>query len=123
MDELQPNEGNRPRHSGMFKPGQSGNPTGRPKESYRVSDLAKEHSEQALATLVEIAQDKKAPPSARVHAASAILDRAWGKPAQYIESVNIGGTYRDLLDSIQEKERLWQGDACTVKVSVVEVSE
>lgn len=118
MSETLPVNTDKPRHPGMFKPGQSGNPTGRPKESYRVSELAKEHTEQALVTLVEIAQNKKAPPSARVQAACALLDRAWGKPAQYVESVNIGGTYRDLLDYIAEQEKLR-----TVEVPVVDISD
>ncbi|MBY0356559.1 MAG: hypothetical protein K2W82_01045 [Candidatus Obscuribacterales bacterium] len=85
------------RHPGMFKPGQSGNPLGRPKESYRISELAKEYTEEALTTLIEIARDKKAPASARVHAASALLDRGWGKPAIHIESVNMALTYEDFL--------------------------
>ena len=30
-------------------------------------------------------QDRKAPPAARGAAAQALLDRAWGKPAQHVE--------------------------------------
>jgi hypothetical protein len=46
--------------------------------------MAKEHAETALLTLVEIA-DGEAPASARVSAAIAILDRAYGKPPQALE--------------------------------------
>lgn len=36
----------------------------------------------ALRTLVGIARQAKAPPAARVSAATALLDRGWGKPSQ-----------------------------------------
>jgi hypothetical protein len=90
------------RHSGMFKPGVSGNPLGRPKSDVTIRELAKQHTVDALSTLVEIAQNKKAPPSARVHAAVALLDRGWGKPPQYVESVSFGMTYRDFLQGLAE---------------------
>lgn len=47
-----------------------------------LSDMAKDHAKAALATLVDVHSDKQAPPSARVTAATAILDRAYGKPSQ-----------------------------------------
>lgn len=47
-----------------------------------ISDMAKMHSDEALAALVEIATNKRASEGARVSAANAILDRAWGKPVQ-----------------------------------------
>jgi hypothetical protein len=65
-----------------FEKGQSGNPSGRPKTNGRVRDLAREQTENAIATLVHVMEDKKAPPSARVSAAATILDRGWGKSAQ-----------------------------------------
>ncbi|HEX5461440.1 MAG TPA: hypothetical protein VFX20_15865 [Steroidobacteraceae bacterium] len=45
-----------------------------------VRGLAREHTEAAIAVLVGIAGDKRAPHSARVSASVAILDRAWGRP-------------------------------------------
>lgn len=65
-----------------FAKGQSGNPGGRPKANGRVADLAKSQTENAIATLVAVMEDKKANAAARVSAATAILDRGWGKPAQ-----------------------------------------
>jgi len=50
-----------------------------------------EYTEAALQTLVAIATDEKAPPAARVAAATAILDRAHGKPVQAIEGTGEGG--------------------------------
>lgn len=48
-----------------------------------VKELAKLATPQAIRTLHEIAQTG-ASESARVSAASAILDRGWGKPAQQV---------------------------------------
>jgi hypothetical protein len=68
-----------------FQPGQSGNPSGRPKRDRDIEALAREYTEAALRTLAEICADPKAPPAARVAAANALLDRAWGKPRQPLE--------------------------------------
>jgi len=65
-----------------FKKGQSGNPNGRPKVVAEVRDLARQHTTTAINTLVEILGDKEEPAAARVSAASAILDRGYGKPSQ-----------------------------------------
>ncbi|WP_458438733.1 portal protein [Methylorubrum extorquens] len=64
-----------------FQPGQSGNPGGRPKAAGRVRDAAREHTEAALAVLVQIATAGESE-AARVAAANAILDRGYGKPTQ-----------------------------------------
>jgi hypothetical protein len=50
-----------------------------------LTELAREHTETAVLVLVEIATDKRATKSARVAAASHLLDRAWGRPRQAIE--------------------------------------
>jgi hypothetical protein len=49
-----------------------------------LAEMAKDHAEAALRTLVEIAIGDGAA-SARVSAATAILDRAYGKPSQAID--------------------------------------
>lgn len=67
-----------------FQKGQSGNPGGRPKEIGHVRDLAKAHTEASIETLAQIRGDLAAPHAARVAAAQALLDRAWGKPSQAI---------------------------------------
>jgi hypothetical protein len=49
-----------------------------------VRELAQVHTPAALAALVEVMNDKEAPPAARVMAAQAILDRGHGKVPQAI---------------------------------------
>ncbi len=94
------------RHAGMFKPGQSGNPSGRPKSDKTIRDLAKIHTEDALKTLSEIVKNPKASDTARVQACNAILDRGWGKAPQYTENVNLGMSYVDYLEKIAKEEEL-----------------
>jgi uncharacterized protein DUF5681 len=67
-----------------FKPGQSGNPNGRPKENSEVKALARKHTKLSIETLVEIAQGGHKD-AARVAAASALLDRGYGKSSQHVE--------------------------------------
>ena len=90
------------RHAGMFKPGQSGNPLGRPKSDKTLKELAKVYTEDALETLHSIAINEKAKDSARVQAATALLDRGWGKPPQFVEAVNVGMSYEDFLESLPD---------------------
>lgn len=68
-----------------FPKGVSGNPGGRPKEVAEVRALAKEHSAMAVTTLADIAGDEQVDPRARVAAATALLDRGWGRPSQDIQ--------------------------------------
>ena len=65
---------------GTFKPGHSGNPSGRPKIAAEVRALAQEHSAEAIELLVEIMRNKNAAVTSRTAAANAILDRAIGRP-------------------------------------------
>ncbi len=67
-----------------FPKGVSGNPGGRPKVLGDVQELAREQSPQAINTLAKIMNDEKTPPTARVAAANALLDRGYGKPTQPI---------------------------------------
>ncbi|MFL2491989.1 MAG: hypothetical protein ACJ0RF_06245 [Luminiphilus sp.] len=68
---------------GGFREG-AGRPTGStnkssPEHSKRLSGLAKTYTEKALQTLVDVARNGRTD-AARVSAANALLDRAYGKP-------------------------------------------
>ncbi len=80
-----------------FKPGQSGNPSGRAKADKTVKALAREHTAAAIERLVSIVKDDSASPSAQVQAATALLDRGWGKPLQQLE-VGEAGAFSDMDD-------------------------
>lgn len=67
-----------------FQAGVSGNPGGRPKALVDVLNLARAHTEPAIATLATIMVDATQPAPARVAAATAVLDRGWGRPAQSV---------------------------------------
>ena len=69
--------------------GQSGNPGGRPRIVETVRDIARESTELAVETLRQICADSAAPHAARVSAASALLDRAWGKPMQGVAMMTV----------------------------------
>ena len=65
-----------------FQPGQSGNPSGRPKENAAIKALAREHTEAAIAVLVGALSDENG--RTRIAAAEALLDRGYGKPSQAV---------------------------------------
>lgn len=56
-----------------------------------LAEMARDHAEGALETLASIHADKTQPASARVSAATAILDRAYGKPPQALEHTGKDG--------------------------------
>ncbi len=56
-----------------------------------ISTLAKMHAEEALAALVHVARFGESE-AARVSAANAVLDRAYGKPQQAVELTNPDGS-------------------------------
>ena len=69
---------------GGFRKG-AGRPAGSinkssPAQTERLSELAKTYTEEALETLVDVARNGRTD-AARVSAANALLDRAYGKPA------------------------------------------
>lgn len=88
----------------LFKPGQTGNPGGRPKGDIELRRAARERTAEALATLINIMRDDKAATAARVSAAQAILDRGWGKAVQPAAFVDAEGNDRALPGEIEMTE-------------------
>ena len=91
---------------GRWLPGSSPNPGGRPKIIEDIRHLAREHTETAINALVHIAEKGKQE-SARVAAASALLDRGWGKPTQPLsgdkDAPPIGLSIEDQRREISER--------------------
>lgn len=85
-----------------FKKGQSGNPGGRPKAAVDVRELARAHAPDAIKALVEALKD----PKTKVAAATAILDRGYGKPVQAVEGTEGPAIKVSVEDARNELERL-----------------
>jgi len=63
---------------GQYISGHSGNPSGRPKNEYKVAELARTYTSEAIDTLVDLMRYGK-DERVRGTAAQALLDRGWGK--------------------------------------------
>ena len=92
-----------------FKPGQSGNPSGRPKENPEAKEILKAATVEAAKKLVGLLESKNE--KMRFLAAQAILDRTQGKPETMsrVEVKNIDTPYNlELLckEELQILERI-----------------
>ena len=75
---------------GGMRPG-AGRKPGKIGEAKRaLAEMAKDHAPKALQTLAEIAATGQSE-AARVSAANALLDRAYGRPPQSVEHTGDGG--------------------------------
>lgn len=86
-----------------FQPGQSGNPGGRPKESGEIRDLARQYSEEALQTLVNIMR-KADKDTVRIVAAQIIIERGCGKPLTAAEIAEEDRKASEELSKLSDKE-------------------
>ncbi len=80
-----------------FQLGVSGNLLGRPKTNIELRDAAREYTQDCLDVLTNIAANKRVPSSARVNASISLLDHAWGKPLQHVDSVKARCTIEEFL--------------------------
>ena len=88
--------------NGRFLPGISGNPGGRPPEVGDVRELAREYTEEAVATLVDLMRHARSD-AARGAAAQALLDRGYGKSvAVALDVVDDGQAH---LEALRELSR------------------
>jgi hypothetical protein len=88
---------------GGWKPGQSGNPDGRPKGSSAVQLRCLQYCNEAVDTLRDLMRENDGSKSdaLRLAAANAILDRGVGKAAQ---SVALDLNLRGKLDELSDDE-------------------
>jgi hypothetical protein len=102
------------RRSTSFRPGVSGNPGGRPRRpeiveakgiAADVKALARECAPEAISTLRMIMLNERAPHAARISAATALLDRGYGKARQEVE-IRKPNLARLTDDDLDELERL-----------------
>ena len=91
---------------GQYISGHSGNPSGQPKDEYKVAELARTYTSEAIDTLVELMRNGK-DERVRGTAAQALLDRGWGKPKQELLTEESGGllaSLRVVSDRIKARE-------------------
>ena len=89
---------------GQFRQGVYGNAGGRPKVIGEVRDLAREYTAEAVETLASIMRNPKSPTPARVAAAQALLDRAWGRSAQQVEVQRSTG-FAEMLEQLEQRQQ------------------
>lgn len=80
--------------------GVSGNPGGRPKGYAAMQAAARSHTAAAIKALVASLKDERN----RVAAATALLDRGWGKPAQPTTGEGGEGPIRYLVQWLTVRE-------------------
>lgn len=78
-------------NGGSWKKGQSGNPGGKRKKDYRITDLAQEYTPECLKRLREIMMQDEDLRSA-VAAAMGLLAYGYGKPSQRVDLTNSDGS-------------------------------
>ncbi len=118
MSANRPQTGKRPAPRTAFRPGQSGNPSGRPKrtaEEFRLIQACQTKSQDALATITQLMTqaDKD---SVRLSAAVFIIERAYGKPVAKVDDPNSLAEFplaflKELRDLFQERAALEETQA------------
>lgn len=86
---------------GQFISGHSGNAGGRPKDEYRVAELARSYTAEAIETLVDLMRHGK-DERVRGTAAQALLDRGWGKAKVEVVST-AESSYLELLQAVNDQ--------------------
>lgn len=86
--------------NGKFITGHSGNAGGRPKDEFKVAELARSYTVEAVETLVDLMRHSK-DDRVRGTASQALLDRGWGKAK--VEVATSGGqSYIEALKAAAE---------------------
>ena len=88
----------------LWKPGQSGNPGGRPKRLDDVKELARSHTVDAIKRLAYRMNSRDS--RASVAASQALLERAWGRPEQPLTGGDGEGGLTIIIRNVIEEKRL-----------------
>lgn len=85
---------------GKFLAGHSGNAGGRPKDEFKVAELARSYTLEAVETLVDLMRHSR-DDRVRGTASQALLDRGWGK-AKVEVATSSGQSYIEALKAAAE---------------------
>jgi hypothetical protein len=85
--------------------GHSGNPGGRPKDEYKVAELARSYTVEAVETPVDLMKGRR-DDRVRGIASQALLDRGWSKAKV---ATSGGETYIEALQAAAEVIRVREG--------------
>jgi hypothetical protein len=77
-----------------FKPGETGNPNGRPKTNPEIKEMFRAATPMAAAFLIKLANNQKAKIPERIKAAEIIIDHGIGKAVQ---EVNLNGEVKTVI--------------------------
>ncbi len=102
-----------------FKKGQSGNPSGRPKDVHKLASVARSYAPNAIDTIVEIMNDPNEHGQVRLTAASILLDRGFGKSLSQKDisvNVGVGDSYLDALREVNSRPKIKLVDGEVVEV-------
>ena len=83
----------------QFKPGQSGNPGGRPRTIAVIREAAQQEGVACIRALVRLRDGKGVTPAVQRAAADSLLDRGFGRPEQTVSVRRI----RDIADLDDEE--------------------
>ena len=91
--------------AGQFRPGCSGNPSGRPKktpEEETAVRMMKAATPEAVDIILKIIRDEKSSCYAKLQAAEMILNRAMGRPDNYLKVENVEESVEEAAASLLE---------------------
>lgn len=104
-----------------WKPGQSGNPNGRPKMTPEARQALADLVPKAVRALGRVLESDEAPAAATISAAREVLDRNFGKPLQAFEDLTparFADLSTDELVTLADAIRARLGDRGTTTGSI-----
>jgi hypothetical protein len=83
-----------------WKPGESGNLSGKPSAINEIMRLARSHCAEAVETLVSIMRDESTPPREKIASCVAIMDRGMGRPVVPVFKGTANGFPSDMIGDV-----------------------